>query len=95
MAWSGPVNIALNPWKELRSLVLTYPVDTCAGSSQDDLDETLCFLKARRKSGSPPLERLQLGVCVDCQWSVQETRLSAVEKLVRSRDDVEVIKLAH
>ncbi|KAG8898665.1 hypothetical protein FRC00_002488, partial [Tulasnella sp. 408] len=89
MTWAEHVNIALNPWKELRSLVLTYPEHRCVGSSQDILRETLRFLEARRRSGSPPLEWLHLGVCVDCQWSVKATLLSAIKKLVRSKDDFE------
>ncbi|KAG8904847.1 hypothetical protein FRC01_008579, partial [Tulasnella sp. 417] len=89
MTWAGHSNIALNSWKELRSLVLTYPDYTCTGSSQDVLRETLRFLEARRRSGGPELEWLHLGVCNNCQGTVKQTLLSAIKKLVRSKDDFE------
>ncbi|KAG8947438.1 hypothetical protein FRC04_010759 [Tulasnella sp. 424] len=95
MTWAEHVHIAVNPWRDLRSVVLNYPDNLCVGSSQDVLRETLRFLEARRRLDCPPLEWLRLGVCSGCVWTAKETLLGGLQKLVRSKDDLELIQVSH
>ncbi|KAG8947439.1 hypothetical protein FRC04_010760 [Tulasnella sp. 424] len=93
--WAEQGHIAVNPWRDLRSVVLNYSDNVCDGSSHDLVNETLRFLEARRKLDCPPLEWLHLGVCRSCQLLFKEVRLSGIQKLMRSKDDLEVIQLSH
>ncbi|KAG9047567.1 hypothetical protein FS837_001972 [Tulasnella sp. UAMH 9824] len=93
--WAEDINIALNPWKELHSLVLTYHDHKCGGSSHQVLRDVLRFLEARRGCGYPALEWLQLGACVDCKWPIKGEFLSPIKKIMRSKEDIDVIELTH
>ncbi|KAG8947440.1 hypothetical protein FRC04_010761 [Tulasnella sp. 424] len=95
VTWAAQVNIALNPWKELESIVLDYPEDKCVGHYQDILHETFRFLDARRKFGCPPVKRLRLGKCDECQYSDRGRVESGIKRLLRSKDALELVELTH
>ncbi|KAG8947434.1 hypothetical protein FRC04_010755 [Tulasnella sp. 424] len=89
------VKIAITPWKDLRSLVLNYPDGLCVGWCLEFLSETLRFLEARKRQDSPPLEWLHLGACSNCPSEVKDLLSSKIQKLMRSKDDLQVIEVSH
>ncbi|KAG8969283.1 hypothetical protein FRC05_001143 [Tulasnella sp. 425] len=95
MTWAEHIHIAVNPWRDLRSVVLNYPDNLCVGSTQYVLRETLRFLEARRRLDCPPLEWLHIGACSGCPSPVKDSLLSGIQKMVRSKDDLEVIQVSH
>ncbi|KAG8969282.1 hypothetical protein FRC05_001142 [Tulasnella sp. 425] len=95
ITWAEHVQIAINPWKDLRSVVLNYPDGSCVNWAQEVLSETLRFLEARKRQDSPPLEWLHLGACSSCPSSVKDSLLSRIQKLMRSKDDLQVTEVSH
>lgn len=95
ITWADQVNIALNPWKDLQSLDLTYQAGRCMGYAQEVLRETFRFLDARRRAGSPPLGWLRLGLCDECQYTDREETVNGIKRLLHSRRALEYITVTH
>lgn len=93
--WGEPVNIALNPWKDLQSIVLRYREDRCYRHSDEIMQETLRFLTARRRFGCPPLKRLRLGGCDKCQYSNRDRVEGGIKSVLESNDALELVELIH